>query len=60
MNQQQINEELHQRTVEVLTKLVDVLNCEDLSLLCFHCGVKENELMPVGDMRHPGELRKAA
>ena len=45
--QQQANEELHERTVEILTSLVDVLDCEELSLLCFHCGVSTNELMPV-------------
>lgn len=41
------NEEMHHRTVEVLTKLVDVLNCEELSLLCWNCGVKTEELMSV-------------
>jgi hypothetical protein len=40
-------EELHFRTVEILVKLVDVLNCDDLALLCYHCGVNVNELMPV-------------
>lgn len=41
-----MNQELHQRTVEILTNLVDVLDCEDLSILCWHAGVDVNELMP--------------
>lgn len=40
------NDELHQRTVEVLVKLVDVLDCDELSLICWHCGVQPNDLMP--------------
>lgn len=40
------NDELHQRTVEVLVKLVDVLDCDELSLLCWHCGVSVTDLMP--------------
>ncbi len=47
MQQQQAMEELHYKTIEVLTSLVDVLSCDDLSLLCYHCGVKTSELMPV-------------
>ncbi len=45
--QKQANQELHERTVEVLTSLVDVLSVDDLSLLCFHCGIRTSELMPV-------------
>lgn len=41
------NDELHCRTVEVLTSLVDVLNADDLSLLCWHAGVRVTDLMPV-------------
>lgn len=41
-----MNTELHQRTVETLSKLVDVLDCDELSLLCWHCGVSVTELMP--------------
>lgn len=39
------NAELHQRTVEVLVKLVDVLDCDELSLLCWNCGIQPNDLM---------------
>ena len=49
-----MNEELHQRTVEILTRLVDVLNCDDLSILCYHAGVREEELMPITmEVRQP-------
>lgn len=41
------NAELHERTIEVLTTLVPVLNCEDLALICWHCGIQPQELMPV-------------
>lgn len=41
------NAELHERTLEVLTTLVPVLNCEDLALICWHCGIQPQELMPV-------------
>ena len=41
------NAELHERTLNVLVKLVDVLDCEELSLLCWHCGISTDELMPV-------------
>lgn len=40
------NEELHEKTVEVLANLVPVLDCDDLALLCWHCGVRTDELMP--------------
>lgn len=40
-------EELHERTVDILTYLVDVLNVEDLAILCYHCGVSKTELMPI-------------
>lgn len=49
------NDELHQRTVEVLTLLVDVLNADDLSLLCWHAGVSVTDLMPV-DSTVTGDL----
>lgn len=39
--------ELHERAVGVLVKLVDVLDQDDLSLLCYLCGIDTNELMPV-------------
>lgn len=47
------NEELHQRTLEVLTTLVPILNCEDLALICWHCGIQPNELMPVEVPTYP-------
>jgi hypothetical protein len=51
-----MNSELHHRTVDVLTKLVDVLDCDDLSLLCWHAGVSVTELMPVEPAAPTGEL----
>jgi len=54
------NDELYQLTVAVLVKLVPVLKADELSLLCWHCGIQPRELMPVEDKRRPGELRKAA
>ena len=33
-------EEQHRLLCEVLAKLVDVLDCDELSLLAHHCGVK--------------------
>lgn len=40
------NAELHERTVSVLVRLVDVLDADDLALICWHAGVKPVELMP--------------
>ena len=37
------NEEQHQMLVETLAKLVDVLSCDELSLLAYHCGIKVSE-----------------
>lgn len=34
------NEEQHQKLCETLTKLVDVLDCDELSLLAHCCGVR--------------------
>lgn len=45
------NEELHFKTIEVLIKLVPILNCDELSLLCWHCGIQPNELMPINSMK---------
>lgn len=39
-------QELHENLVEILVQLVPVLNCADLSTLCYACGVDTNELMP--------------
>lgn len=69
MMQQQMNEELHRQTLDVLVKLVDVLTCDELALICWHCGVSTNELMPVApvfqrmqleDVRYPELLKSAA
>ena len=32
------NEEMYERTHEILSYLVDVLPEEDFSLMCYHCG----------------------
>jgi len=45
------NSELHERTVNVLVKLVDVLDADDLALICWHAGVKPVELMPYSPPR---------
>ena len=37
------NEEQHQMLVETLAKLVDVLSCDELSLLAHCCGVQVSE-----------------
>jgi len=34
------NEEQHQKLCETLAKLVDVLDCDELSLLAHCCGVR--------------------
>lgn len=39
------NEELHFKTIQVLVKLVPILNCDELALLCWHCGLQPNDLM---------------
>lgn len=54
------NQELHQRTVEVLTTLVDVLDCDDLALLCYHAGVSVTELMPVTGHAASGDTESLA
>lgn len=41
------NAELHERTVDVLAKVVDVLDADELALLCWHCGIQPLELMPI-------------
>lgn len=41
--------EQHQMLVEILTKLVDVLDCDELSLLAHHVGI------PVSDFYGPTE-----
>lgn len=33
------NEEQHRMICEILTKLVDVLDCDELSLLAHQCGI---------------------
>lgn len=35
--------EQHQMLVEILTKLVDVLDCDELSLLAHHLGIPISE-----------------
>ena len=37
------NEEQRRMLVEILTKLVDVLDCDELSLLAHHCGIQVSE-----------------
>lgn len=37
------NEEQHEMLVEILTNLVDVLNCDELSLLAHHLGIETSE-----------------
>lgn len=39
------NEELHERTLEVLAKVLDVLDKDDFSLLCWNCGTTPDEVM---------------
>ena len=34
------NAERHEKLCEILTRLVDVLNCDDLGLLAYCCGVR--------------------
>ena len=54
MNPENPMEELRARTVEVLTTLVPVLNCDDLALICYHCGIQPIELMPITtEVRQP-------
>lgn len=48
-----MNSELHQRTVETLVKLVDILDCDELSLLMWHCGVSVTDLMPIPKKEYP-------
>jgi len=44
MNQQQANLELHQKTVEVLLKVLPHVTAEELGLLCFHAQIPPKEL----------------
>ena len=37
------NEEQHEMLVGILTKLVPILDCDELSLLAHHCGVQIHE-----------------
>lgn len=37
------NEEQRRLLVEILTKLVDVLDCDELSILAHHCGIPISE-----------------
>lgn len=38
------NAEQHEMLVGILCKLMDVLDCEQLSLLCHCCGISTDEL----------------
>ena len=42
--QQKALEELHQQTIEALKLCVPVLTPEQLSLLCWHCGLQPKDL----------------
>lgn len=44
MRQQQEHDELHQRTIAALRKVSDFLSTDDLALLCWHCGIKPEEV----------------
>lgn len=37
------NEEQHEMLVGILTKLVPILSCDELSLLAHHCGISVGE-----------------
>lgn len=37
------HEEQHQMLCEALSKCVEILSCEELSLIAHHCGVKIGE-----------------
>ena len=37
------HEDQHEMLVEILTKLVPILSCDELSLLAFHTGIKVSE-----------------
>jgi len=37
------NEEMHEMLCGILTKLVPVLDCDELSLLANSCGIKQSE-----------------
>jgi hypothetical protein len=49
------NEEQHELLCEILEKLVDVLDCEELSLLAHHCGVDMDDFYgyDLDDPKHP-------
>ncbi len=40
------NAEQHEKLCDILCKLVDVLDCEELALLAHHAGIKINEFYP--------------
>ena len=40
-----MNEELYQRTIETLVKAAKSLTTEELSLLCWHCGVSYEDVI---------------
>ena len=42
------NTEQHEMLCAVLTKLVDVLDCDELSLLAYHCGIAINDFYQSG------------
>lgn len=37
------NEEQHNMLCDILTKLVPILSCDELSLLAYHLGIEEKE-----------------
>ena len=53
------NDEQHQRLVEILTKLVDVLDCDELSLLAHHTGIHISEFYMQPELESI-ELKEAA
>ena len=46
MSNQQ-NDELQERTFELLVKLADVTNRDELALLCWHCGIASKDVIEV-------------
>lgn len=43
------HEHQHEMLVEILGKLVDVLDCDELSLLAYHLGIKISEFYGATD-----------
>ena len=37
-------EEFHFQTLEALKKAASVLNAEELAILCYHCGIRPEEV----------------